>query len=217
MYTIYKHTCIANGKVYIGQTSRDVEKRWGNNGINYKRNKHFWPAIEKYGWDYGFFHEVVCTGLTKAEADKKEQELIALYHSNQRDRGYNMTSGGDGVCDYAHTAETKDRISQSLSGENHHRFGKHLDAITKKKISDSLIGKMSGSKNPFYGKHHSETTIQKISKPVYCVELEKVFAGARSAANELGISQGNITKACQGRLKTSGGYHWKYLNDVAKS
>ena len=34
---------------------------------------------------------------------------------------------------------------------------------TKKKISDSLKGKMAGEKNPFYCKKHSDETKKKIS------------------------------------------------------
>ena len=46
-FKVYIHTS-PNGKVYIGITSRDAEKRW-NNGHNYKPNKHFYSAIQKYG------------------------------------------------------------------------------------------------------------------------------------------------------------------------
>lgn len=48
-YTVYKHTC-PNGKVYIGITKRNVEKRWLN-GKGYERQPHFYNAILKYGGD----------------------------------------------------------------------------------------------------------------------------------------------------------------------
>lgn len=51
---------------------------------------------------------------------------------------------------------------------------------------------------------------QKISKPVFCVELNKTFDGARIAARELGLDQSHITKCCKGKQKTTGGYHWRY-------
>ena len=54
------------------------------------------------------------------------------------------------------------------------------------------------------------TRTERISKPVYCVELNKVFDGARQAARELGLDNSNIIKCCKGKLKTVGGFHWRY-------
>lgn len=46
---------------------------------------------------------------------------------------------------------------------------------------------------------------------VYCVELERKFDSAKIAAEELGLYATNIARACKGRLKTSGKYHWRYV------
>ena len=54
------------------------------------------------------------------------------------------------------------------------------------------------------------TRTERISKPVYCEELNRVFDGARQAARELGLDNSNIIKCCKGKLKTVGGYHWRY-------
>ena len=63
--------------------------------------------------------------------------------------------------------------------------------------------------NANYGTR-TERVINKISIPVYCVELDKVFKSGKEAAKELGISNQNITSCCKGKLKTTGGYHWRY-------
>lgn len=39
-YTVYRHTS-PSGKVYIGITSMNPEKRWGKNGYGYRRQKYF--------------------------------------------------------------------------------------------------------------------------------------------------------------------------------
>ena len=46
-YKVYMHINKTNNKVYIGITSKSVEERWGRNGYHYKRNRHFWGAIQK--------------------------------------------------------------------------------------------------------------------------------------------------------------------------
>lgn len=54
------------------------------------------------------------------------------------------------------------------------------------------------------------TRNKRIAKSVYCVELDKTFESQTEAAKELGISRGNISSCCKGKLKTAGGYHFRY-------
>ena len=63
--------------------------------------------------------------------------------------------------------------------------------------------------NANYGTR-TERSNKKRSKPVYCIELDKTFYGARQAARELGLDNSSIIKCCKGRYKTHGGFHWKY-------
>lgn len=50
-------------------------------------------------------------------------------------------------------------------------------------------------------------------RPVYCVELDKQFGSAKDAADILGLYRQNICACCNGRAKTTGGYHWRYANE----
>lgn len=93
-YTIYMHTNIINNKKYIGITSREPKVRW-QNGSGYKYNKYFYRAICKYGWDNGFIHTIIETGLSEEDACKKEIELISFYKTNNQSYGYNLSSGGE--------------------------------------------------------------------------------------------------------------------------
>ena len=63
--------------------------------------------------------------------------------------------------------------------------------------------------NANYGTR-TERSNKKRSKPVYCIELDKTFYGARQAARELGLDNSNIIKCCKGKVKTHGGFHWMY-------
>lgn len=67
------------------------------------------------------------------------------------------------------------------------------------------------------GKNHTEQTKAKISaahtkKQVYCLELDKVFEGVNIASKELSLHQSSITECCQGKRKTTGGYHFQFVN-----
>ena len=50
-------------------------------------------------------------------------------------------------------------------------------------------------------------------KKVLCVETGEIFESAHEVERKTGIGQGNISNACNGKLKTSGGYHWKFFID----
>lgn len=100
-YSVYKHT-FPNGKVYIGMTGQEPEKRWANGwgyitrpegSRNYNKVSRIGKAIVKYGWN-NIKHEIVYSNLTKEEANKKEEELIVKYKSDNDEFGYNYTKGG---------------------------------------------------------------------------------------------------------------------------
>ena len=55
-----------------------------------------------------------------------------------------------------------------------------------------------------------ERAAKKLSKPVYCVELDRVFKSGREAAEELGLNKSNICNCLKGKQKTHGGFHFKY-------
>lgn len=46
-------------------------------------------------------------------------------------------------------------------------------------------------------------------RPVYCVELDRVWRGTIDAAKELGIPAQGISKCLSGKQQTCGGYHWQ--------
>ena len=49
-------------------------------------------------------------------------------------------------------------------------------------------------------------------RPVLCIETDVIYPSSSEASRQTGSSQGNITSCCQGKRKTSGGYHWKYCD-----
>jgi hypothetical protein len=129
--------------------------------------------------------------------------------------------------------EHKAKISKSLEGRVHSNE-------TRAKISETKKGRPNGLKGYTWseearanlskarmGIRHDQETLDRIkatkaekvkndwvnpkSKPVLCVELNKVFPNARIASEELeGANVKHIQSCCVGRRKTHAGYTWEY-------
>jgi len=71
---IYTATCIANGKVYVGQTTRILEKRLKEHfklarSSTAKYKSYFCKALSKYGKD-SFVWEVIDKADSRKELNK---------------------------------------------------------------------------------------------------------------------------------------------------
>lgn len=72
------------------------------------------------------------------------------------------------------------------------------------------------------GKKRSVETKEKMraahkgKKQIFCVELDKVFESMQQAARELKLSAGNIHSCCNGKYKSTGGYHFSYYTGDSK-
>lgn len=98
MATIYLITNKQNGKVYVGQAVRPIEKRWSQHLCCAKRGSHFYlhRAIRKYG-SSSFEMSVLHFGVeTKEELDRLEKLEIVNFRSSDQRFGYNRTEGGEG-------------------------------------------------------------------------------------------------------------------------
>lgn len=135
-FIVYIHTC-PNSKKYVGVTKRTTEERW-KNGEGYKGQKHFYAAIQKYGWDkieHEYF-EVESSNLMLY------WERILIYHHKTIDRnyGYNKSGGGEHINGFYLSDEIKRKISNTKKGSIPWNKGKQLSDENKQKISESLKG-----------------------------------------------------------------------------
>ena len=229
MYTVYKHTS-PSGKVYIGITSLNIEKRW-NNGKGYKDCTLFNNAIKKYGWN-NFKHEIIAEGLQKEEACKMECELINKYKS--KGISYNCSVGGELT---AYGCIRSDDFRKKLSIANK---GKKLSEETKKKLSENHKGKtptvtpsvIEGRKKTaqkLKGRYFSAEHREKLSEAkkgkrlgdenpksikIFCKTNETIYAGISDAARNLQLDASSICKVCRGKLKHYKGYVFEYVGDV---
>lgn len=137
-YKVYMHICKDNGKVYIGQTNRsNIQDRFGKDGKRYYQCPRFGNAIKKHGWDK-FSCIVLEDNLCFEDANYKERYYIKLYHSMNKDYGYNISNGG--VVGKEIPLETREKISNSLKGRPPYNKGKHHSEETKRKISEKKKG-----------------------------------------------------------------------------
>ena len=200
MYKIYLITNLLNYKKYVGITKFSLEERFLQ---HIKRGFLLTEAIKKYG-EQKFSIELIEEVESADRAYELEMYYIKEYNT-KAPHGYNLTDGGDGIFGWqpsneyrqkcservkrlhknkkvgmygkTHTEETKQKMSESLKG-NQNCLGRVLSEETKKKISTSRKGKtlsnstkkkisenhhnVSGENNPMYGKKHSPETIEKM-------------------------------------------------------
>ena len=170
-------------------------------------------AWNKYGKDSFRFYVLEFCDVDKL--DNLEVYYISLYQTLNRDKGYNLTSGGTN--NKVYSDETRMKISNALKG--------HIVSLESRiKISDNHAD-VNGSNNGMYGRCHSDEAKQKVSQAnkgkisprrnrfhVYCVDLDEIFDDATMAGKTLNLDSSGILKCCKGERKTCGGYHWKFIN-----
>lgn len=205
-WCVYCHTNKYNGKKYFGITSKKPEYRW-QHGNGYQGNEHFWRAIQKYGWDEGFVHEVLFYGLNIETAAKIEQAFIKQYKTNDYNYGYNKTSGGDRIANFTISEETRQKMIASHSGENNSWLGRKHRPESKQKMSASKVGKYKGI-NSWN------------SKPVFSPELNEIFFSQTMVKSKYNISSKHIGDCCSGKRKYCGKHpntheplRWLYVYD----
>lgn len=105
--TIYKITCLATQKCYIGQTYQPVQKRWECH-IKGFGSKALFNAIETHGVEM-FRFEILHEGITCREVlNRLEITLIAEHGAYES--GYNRHIGGQDEFRYSEAWEHSDEI-----------------------------------------------------------------------------------------------------------
>lgn len=221
-YTVYKHTT-PSGKVYIGITSKAVEKRWLN-GRGYRRNEHFWNAIQKYGWE-NIEHKILATGLTKEEASEAEKMYIAIFSSHEPKHGYNLTEGGEtGI---VHTIESRRKLSESRKGQRYN-IGVPFTEERKRHLRENHAD-VRGEKNPMFGKKRTpeEIAIRQAhrvyvrganhpsARPILQLDMDgdlvKRWGSISEAAEH--FCRTSIKDCLRGKYKQHRGYQWRYADE----
>ena len=221
--------CIENNinhKKYVGQ-SINIYNRWQKHLYELRNNIHNNDYLQKAWNKYGEnnFSYSILEKCSENKLDEREIYYINLYNTLNRDYGYNLESGGQGIS-RTRSKETIDKLKKSIK-ESYINNPSLIDLRRKDAHEQwnnpSIKAKIIGSNNGMYGKHHTEEAKQKMREarlgksypirnhePVICIELNKEFQDAFTAATELGGYSGGILAVCRNKRKTCGGYHWKF-------
>lgn len=215
MIGIYKITN-PKGRVYIGQ-SVDIEKR----KVNYSRLKNcktqtkLYRSLVKYGYSEHIF-EVVEECIIE---QLNERERYWQDYHNVLEEGLNCRlTGADGKSGRLSEETVKRRVANT-----------DWNSLQTKRIANTDYAKRTV--NTDYNKRTQNTNYasfqdRKVAntnyparalkqyKPVLQFTKEGIFikewTSIKEAGETLKIHRTDITQCCKGRLKTTGGYSWKY-------
>ena len=184
-FLVYKHTNLSNGKVYIGITNRNPEKRWSK-GNAYKSNQHFTNAIKKYGWE-GFSHEIIKEGLTKEEALLLEESLIKEYDSTNSEKGYNILKSS--VSNYPwftdsskiKMSESRKKYFENMSDEDYEAYCKKCKEVSN---NEEYKFKISRKMKDYYSNPENRKKLSDKLKEKYSSYSDKEKEKLRSKSKE---------------------------------
>ena len=172
-----------------------------------------------------------CRALGHKHSEKTKEKISNASKGNQYSKGYHHTEEMKQHLSEAHRGKTLSlETRQKLSAINK---GRKLSDEAKKKISIANRGKKY-----FEGHRHTDESKAKMSKAqkdnfalnperarqiasrvsvavdMYTLDNQYIqtFTSAVDAKRLLGIDNSSIIKACKGKIKTAGGYLWKYSN-----
>lgn len=118
---------------------------------------------------------------------------LKFVSDEQRERSRKLMAG------HTVSKETRKKISDSLAGSTPWNKGKKLTQGHIEKLRESHKGKMMHGAHP-------------CARRVLCIETGEVFPSISAAIDGTGAK--NISACCSGRIKTCGGYHWVYADEI---
>lgn len=225
---IYKITNKNNGKVYIGQATGKLSKRWSQHSCLLSPGCPILKkAIQKYGKE-SFVLTVICKANSKEELNHREKLCIGLFNTITPS-GYNLSSGGESKNTHPNSIK---KMSKALKGQKRSketilrmrlaqsiRKGRKLSQFTKDKMSAAKKGvarpewvklKISHStkgKNSHVfgktGKNHPR------SQSIRCLNDNLLYESMSAAAAFYKMNAGLITQQIQGKISFAKGLRFK--------
>lgn len=216
---IYKIWNEVNDKVYIGQTTYSLQKRWKEHLYASKnekaRTQNIYLAMRKYGQQ--FFH---IEEIEQCENDLlNEREMYWVEYFDSYRNGYNMTLGG------LNLAQVKNILTEKQVQCIYDLWDDGFAIIDIIRLTDftsaQVRGKLVGYKN--YSLEEAiqrgraaakKTKSKKITQWTLLGEKVCSYDSGLEAEEKTGINRKAISKVLNGNGKTAGGYLWTFNEDL---
>lgn len=121
--------------------------------------------------------------------------------------------------------EVRDKISQSMKG-NKNGLNKPCSEEKKQKIRSAQKGRLLTEEHKAKLRKPKSIThpcseqkrkniiaAKKDKKAIICIETGIEYESIQECARQLGLHATNICKVLKGKIKTTGGFHFKYKNN----
>ncbi len=218
---IYKIENVKNHKVYIGQ-SIYIEKRWKDH-LHATDDFAIHKAMEVYGIENFSFQILELCDIE--DLDEKECYWINQYQS-LIPNGYNMVAGGTNGTGLS---KGKKVLQYDLMGNFIAEYPSALQASQVTNISHTQICKccrseiqQSGTFQWKYADDFNKKIIPIVKRTDFIVlqidkntgEIISEFDSITEASNSTNIAKATISRVCNGKGKTAGGYIWKFKNEM---
>lgn len=147
---IYKITNILDGKSYIGQTIKPIDKRFLRHlSDSQKDDYYFHRALRKYGKE-NFIIECLEDNIDQEFLNERERYWIKYYNTyfkSPNSKGYNMTQGGDSLIDSIRILSDDDILEIKELLKNTDYF--EISIAEKYNVSISAISDINRGKSWF--------------------------------------------------------------------
>ena len=209
---IYLVTNLINGKKYVGQTTRTIEKRWKEHqeGAFISRlDFYFYKALRKYGIENFEIKEI--EQCSNELLDEKEIEYIEYYKSFYIYRqGYNLTRGGKGGSKINRNGIIK-LWNQGYSAiEIARQFNVYIRGVTDTLKAIGIAQEEIYHRSQVYAQRYR---LKKIYQYDYQGRLMNIYEDLNDMVDKTGYSRDYIGAACNHKYATANGYLWKYEDD----
>lgn len=223
MVGIYKITS-PSGKVYIGQTMNIVKRKKSYEKLKCKGQPKLYNSLVKYGFSEHIFE--IIEQCIMEELNTRERHWQDFYNVLEQGLNCRLTGTADrsGFVSKESTKKRVSRLKQFYSTEQGAEVKAKIVA-NRKAFNQTPEGiKMLADKaaNTDYSNFQKRKTSNtdwearsvKRRKAVCQYEKNGTFIkkwdSIKDAGETLLISRGNITTCCKGKVKTVGGFIWKY-------
>lgn len=150
---IYKITNIANGKIYVGQTSKIIEKRFQAHIQKAKAhtNRYLYDAMNHYGYDKFIISQI--EECDNNLLDERERYWISKLNC-MIPNGYNMTEGGGGGNTWMNNPHKEETIMKLILANRGKKRSKEFCEEQSRRFKGKIMPSESAKKGVETRKQH---------------------------------------------------------------